>query len=226
MLPVQADFSIDSTPEALLALDRRGLLAGASESVEDYLARIQKLQCNIAEFDENLSQDGRYDVDGIKVFQEDRIEPGFFDNANAQCLELFGFSADWVPAFFINPSFSLLFGGCSFSFMPDFFAMFIVRRSFKHSPRWLIYGRDELIAHEMCHVARTPLLSRTYEESFAYSTSKSSFRKCIGGIFLSQWDSLSLLGSTFLLLVAQLCNLFLMRLPMWIFWLLPLFTRE
>ena len=171
--------------------------------------------------EEALSKDGHYEIEGIDVVSKDRIRPSFFDSANAQCLELFGFEADWVPAFFINPSFSLLFGGCSFSFLPDFFAMFIIRRSFKNSQRWLLYGRDELIAHEMCHVARAPLMSNAYEETFAYCTSQSSFRKYIGGIFLSQWDSFLLLGSTFVLLLAQICNIFLIQLPMWIFWLLP-----
>ena len=218
---MQTEFRIDSNPETLLALDRRGLLAGAGESVEEYLARVGKLQSNIGAMEEALSNDGHYEIDGIEVFSADRIDPSFFDSANAQCLDLFGFAADWVPAFFINPSFSFLFGGCSFSFLPDFFAMFIIRRTFKDSERWLFYGRNELMAHEMCHVARTPLMSNTYEETFAYSTSQSSFRKYIGGIFLNQLDSFLLLGSTFLLLLAQICNTFLLPLPMWIFWLLP-----
>ncbi|MBR6372164.1 MAG: hypothetical protein IKS20_03185 [Victivallales bacterium] len=218
---MQVGFRIDDKPETLLALDRRGLLASAGESVEEYLARIRKLQRNIGAMEEALSKDGHYEIEGIDVVSKDRIRPSFFDSANAQCLELFGFEADWVPAFFINPSFSLLFGGCSFSFLPDFFAMFIIRRSFKNSQRWLLYGRDELIAHEMCHVARAPLMSNAYEETFAYCTSQSSFRKYIGGIFLSQWDSFLLLGSTFVLLLAQICNIFLIQLPMWIFWLLP-----
>ena len=218
---MQTGFRIDDKPETLLALDRRGLLAGAGESVEEYLARIRKLQRNMDAMENALSKDGHYEIEGIEVVSKDRIKPSFFDSANAQCLELFGFAADWVPAFFINPSFSFLFGGCSFSFLPDFFAMFIIRRSFKNRQRWLFYGRDELMAHEMCHVARAALMSNAYEESFAYCTSKSSFRKYIGGIFLSQWDSFMLLGSTFVLLLAQVCNVFLLRLPMWIFWLLP-----
>ncbi len=218
---MQVGFRIDDKPETLLALDRRGLLASAGESVEEYLARIRKLQRNIGAMEEALSKDGHYEIEGIEVVSKDRIRPSFFDSANAQCLELFGFEADWVPAFFINPSFSFLFGGCSFSFLPDFFAMFIIRRGFKNSQRWLFYGRDELIAHEMCHVARAPLMSSAYEETFAYCTSQSSFRKYIGGIFLSQWDSFLLLGSTFVLLLAQICNIFLIQLPMWIFWLLP-----
>ena len=218
---MQTGFRIDDKPETLLALDRRGLLAGAGESVEEYLARIRKLQRNMDAMENALSKDGHYEVEGMKVLSKDRIKPSFFDSANGQCMELFGFAVDWVPAFFINPSFSFLFGGCSFSFLPDFFAMFIIRRSFKNRQRWLFYGRDELMAHEMCHVARAALMSNAYEESFAYCTSKSSFRKYIGGIFLSQWDSFMLLGSTFVLLLAQVCNVFLLRLPMWIFWLLP-----
>ena len=211
----------DSRSDTLIALDRRGFLPSAEESVGAYLARIRRLERKIESLEEELSKDGHYEIDGIEVLSIDSIEPTFFTNANAKCMELFGFAADWVPAFFINPSFSLLFGGCSFSFLPDFFAMFIIRRCFKERQRWLFYGRDELMAHEMCHVARAPLMSNSYEETFAYSTSQSSFRKYIGGIFLSQWDSFLLLGSTFVLLLAQICNIFLMQLPMWIFWLLP-----
>ena len=215
------DFRIGGGAEALAALDRRGLLAGAGESVDEYLARIRKLQHNVTRLETALAKEGHYEVEGMEVYSGDRIRPAFFEKANAECKRLFGFAADWVPAFFINPSFAFLFGGCSFSFLPDFFAMFIIRKSFKARERWLFYGRDELISHEMCHIARAPLESYVYEETFAYCTSKSAFRRLLGGIFLSQRDSFMLLGSAFALLLAQLCNLYMLPLPMPLFWALP-----
>lgn len=37
---------------------------------------------------------------------------------------------------------------------PEFFTLFIIRRTLKDQERWLIYRRNELISHELCHVAR------------------------------------------------------------------------
>lgn len=207
----------------IIEYDKRGLLAGANESVEEYFARIGKLRTNTEKMESALAKSGSYDVeDGLRVSSKDRIKQNFFANANGICTSLYGFAADWVPAFFIDPSCSLLFGGCSYSFLPDFFALFIIRRSFKKKARWLIYDRDELLAHELCHVARAALSSDIYEETFAYQTSPSAFRRLAGGLFLRQLDSFLLLGSTFVLLLAQISRVyFFPSLPIVAFWMLP-----
>ena len=62
---------------------------------------------------------------------------------------------------------------------------FQLKPVFAKQEKWLIYSRQELISHEMCHIARFHLHSHRYEETLAYKTSTSRLRKAIGGALLS-----------------------------------------
>lgn len=211
--------AVNNEPAALAELDARGFLCGKDEDRPAYISRLRTLQKNIAVMSESLAHNGFYDIEGLKLNKADMIAPHFFREVKDCCESLYAFSIDWVPGFFIDPSFSLLFGGCAFYFYPDFFAIFIIRRSFKHKERWLIYRRQELLAHELCHVARIGLNSTIYEESLAYLTARSPFRRLLGGLFHRQQDSFLFLGVTFLLLGAQILRTqFMPSLPIWPFW--------
>jgi len=205
--------------DILAAYDANGFLLGADESSEDFAKRLRIFQANRQKLEDALQKDGKYDAEGIIVTPNDRIPNTLFAKIAEHTKRLYRFQIDWVPGFFIDPSFSLLFGGCAFCSYPDFFTMFIIRRTFKTQEKWLIYNRDELLAHELCHVARIALLSEEFEETFAYQTSASSFRKLIGGIFRKQTDSFMFLGVTFILLFAQILRTqWLHSIPIWPFW--------
>ena len=205
--------------DTLAAYDANGFLLGADESAEDFAKRIRLFQTNRQKLEDALQKDGKYDAEGIIVTPDDRIPNTLFAKIAEHTKRLYRFQIDWVPGFFIDPSFSLLFGGCAFCSYPDFFTMFIIRRTFKTQEKWLIYNRDELLAHELCHVARIALLSEEFEETFAYQTSSSSFRKLIGGIFRKQTDSFLFLGVTFILLFAQILRTqWIHTMPIWPFW--------
>ena len=133
--------------------------------------------------------------------------------------QLFGFRCDWVPGFFFPARPLSFFGGYAFYFFPEFFAMFWARSGFQKKRRWLFIERDELVAHEMCHIARAALESQAYEELFAYQTAATAFRRFTGGIFREQLDSFLFLGATFFLLFWQLARFFwLPLLPAWGGW--------
>ena len=205
--------------DVLAAYDANGFLLGADESAEDFAKRLRLFQANRQKLEDALQKDGKYDAEGIIVTPNDRIPNTLFAKIAEHTKRLYRFEINWVPGFFIDPSFSLLFGGCAFCSYPDFFTMFIIRRTFKTQEKWLIYNRDELLAHELCHVARIALLSEEFEETFAYQTSASSFRKLIGGIFRKQTDSFMFLGVTFVLLFAQILRTqWLHSIPIWPFW--------
>ncbi|MBR5079052.1 MAG: hypothetical protein IKX30_09940 [Victivallales bacterium] len=205
--------------DTLAAYDANGFLLVADESAEDFAKRIRLFQTNRQKLEDALRKDGKYDAEGIIVTPDDRIPNTLFAKIAEHTKRLYRFQIDWVPGFFIDPSFSLLFGGCAFCSYPDFFTMFIIRRTFKTQEKWLIYNRDELLAHELCHVARIALLSEEFEETFAYQTSSSSFRKLIGGIFRKQTDSFMFLGVTFILLFAQILRTqWIHTMPIWPFW--------
>jgi hypothetical protein len=201
-------------------LDAQGLLVGSAESPEQYGERLRALKTNTLAMREALGTEGRYDVEGFVVSAEEEIPETLFADAAEVTRRLYAFSIDWVPGFFINPSFSLFFGGCAFYFYPDFFALFIIRKCFADRERWLIYSRTELLAHELCHVARLGLMSSVFEETFAYQTATSRFRRIMGSIFRRPSDSFLFLGSTLVLLLAQIVRTLFVP-GLWIapFWL-------
>lgn len=210
--------------KALAALDKRGFIIGTNETAADYVARLRTLLKNIGKMEEELSSSSKYkcgdENDSITVQAKDRIPQSIFAEAAQKCRELYGFTIDWVPGFFIDPFF--LFGGCAFCFFPDFFAMFIIRRNFRDAEKWFIYSRKELISHELCHIARLALDSTTFEENFAYQTATSPFRRLLGGIFYKQNDSALFLGATLLVLLVQILRTFwLPAIPIAPFWALP-----
>lgn len=211
--------------DALVSLDASGLLLGAGESLEQYATRLRCLRNNIERLAGELRNRHVYPIEGVTVRADSRIPPEVFAEAHDDTERLYRFRLDWVPGFFTNPRFSLLFGGCAFYFYPDFFALFIIRRAFATRSRWLIYSRRELLAHELCHVARIGLGSRCYDEVFAYQTSTSAFRRLTGSVFRGQWEALWFVGSTLGLLLAQLAQtLVLPWWPVWPFWGLILGT--
>lgn len=204
---------------ALVELDARGLLLGGNETPEAYAKRLRELREHYGVMEASLGEGGRYEIQGIAVEAHARIPAELFGRARSATRDMYAFDADWVPGFFVDPAFGWFFGGCAFHFFPDFFTLFIIRRSFAARERWLIYNRDELLAHEMCHVARVALDSVVFEEMFAYQTATTGFRRSMGSVFRSPFDSYMLLGVTAILLVAQVLRLFVFP-SLWIvpFW--------
>ncbi len=218
-LSIQLEKAAQGDLKTLADLDARGFLCGLHETAEEYAARLKCLLKNAADLEKALADTGRYEKEGMAFQAQDRIPPSFYRQVDGLCQRLYAFSIDWVPGFFLDPSFSFLFGGCAYYYLPDFFALFIIRRSFKRQERWLIYNRKELLAHELCHVARIALNSNRFEEDFAYRTASSPLRRFIGGIFHHERDSFLFLGSVFLMLAAQILRTFwLPQLPIWPFW--------
>ncbi len=208
---------------ALVELDRHGFLLGGSETAVELAERLRGFRERLLDMERELAGQGRWRIEDVTLAAADRIPQALFKPLEEVTRRHYGFAIDWVPGFYVDPSYGWLFGGCAYYFHPDFFALFIIRKSFASKERWLIYDRSELLAHELCHVARTALHSEVFEEEFAYRTSSSGFRRQIGGIFQSPRDSYLLLGSTFLLLFAQLVqSLFLPALWIWPFWAIVL----
>jgi hypothetical protein len=206
--------------DALAELDARGFLAGAGETPAEYVARLRQFASRSEQLDRDLAAQGEVTLEDVTVQAAARIDPALYQEAGDITERLFRFRIDWVPGFYIDPRCAWLFGGCAFSFFPEFFALFIIRRSFATQARWFLYNRRELLAHELTHVARFALFHEQFEERFAYLTAESAFRRASGGIFRAPRDSFVLLGSSLLLLLAQLLQLSLLpALPMWLFWL-------
>jgi len=203
----------------LAALDERGLLPGAGETLTDYTTRLHQLQDRLTGLEQQLAETGSFTVENMTFQATDRIDPLLFAEASEKTRALFGFAVDWVPGFYVDPKCAWLFGGCAFSFDPDFFSLFIIRKVFATRSRWFLYSRRELLAHELAHAARFALYDAKYDERFAYLTAETGFRRSLGSVFRTPSDSFLLLGSTLLLLLAQVLKFSILPwLPMWLFW--------
>ncbi len=207
--------------DCLAGLDARGFLMGAGETAAAFAERLTGLQARLAEMDSGLREQGSYSLEGLTFEASRRIPAELIAGASAATETRYRFTIDWVPGFFADPSFGWLFGGCAYYFDQEFFAVFIIRRSFAKRRRWLVYDRDELLAHELCHVARSGLHSQRFEEEFAYAVSSSRFRRAVGGMFRTGREAFAILGTALLLLLVQVVRQFFWRaLPIWPFWLL------
>ncbi len=207
--------------DALCCLDESGFLIGSDESLDAYVERLRGFKARFAAMEASLNASGTFEIEGMIFRADERIPPELLAEVREETGKAYHFSIDWVPGFFVDPSFGWLFGGCAYYFYPDFFALFIIRRNFAKADKWLFYSRRELLAHELCHVARIALHSHLFEEEFAYRISGSGFRRHIGGVFRGAADSYMLLGTTFLLLLAQMLKtFFLPRFWIWPFWFL------
>ena len=211
-------------PETPYELDSHGLLAAPGETFESFTARIDELLRTRARFD--LCTDERTGAEsleaevGFKVGSVEPIDAGIIAEAADKTEKLFGFRADWVPAFFPTRGLGLLWGGCTV-ITDTGFPVFFLRRGFRAKPKWFIYRRDELLAHELCHAVRGCLEDEPYEEHFAYMTSDSAFRRWSGNCFRHEWDALAFLIPVVLLLVVQvIVYTGFLNLPLWPFWII------
>jgi hypothetical protein len=205
---------------ALSELDGMGFLLGAEESGADLAARVTGVRESLAAMSTELARDGACEVDGLRFAADEQIPPELFSHAGDLTERLYGFRVTWVPGFFVSRSLGWFFGGCAYHFPPHYFALFIIRRAFATRDRWLFYRRDELLAHEQCHIARVRLNSAVFEEYFAYQTSDSRFRRSAGWLFRGPRDSYLVLAAAGLLLFAQMIQSFAWAaMPVWPFWI-------
>ena len=72
---------------------------------------------------------------------------------------------------------------------------------------WMVYSKEELLAHELVHAARMAFEEPIFEEILAYQTSHSKFRRFYGPIFRTSLESLFFLTT---LLTLAIVNLFYM----------------
>jgi len=210
-------------PDTPYELDSHGLIVAPGETLESYAARIDELLRTRARFD--LCADGQAGAKsleaevGFKVGTVEPMDASIIAEAGEKTEKLFGFRADWVPAFFPTRGLGLLWGGCTV-ITDSGFPVFFLRRGFRDRPKWFIYRRDELLAHELCHAVRGCLEDETYEEHFAYTTSASAFRRWTGNCFRRERDAIIFLLPVVLLLAVQVIVYSgILRLPLWPFWI-------
>ena len=209
---------------ALLAgADSNGFLMAPGETISDYRRRLLEMENSYGEIEKDILNTKDYNIFGEFVLNtEKRINAEILEEAAELTRKYYDFSINWVPGFFLSKSLGFLWGGCAISFPENQVSVFIIRANFAEKKRWLFYRRDELLAHELCHVARMPVKDRTCEELFAYRLSPSRLRRYMGNCFRHDYDAVLFIVPIFLLLAAQVSRLFfnLERVfPIWPFWI-------
>lgn len=207
--------------ERLAALDAQGIMLGPGECAEEFKERLSALERELAELDRQLlAPEGAELFKGVTLRPELAIPAEIMEEAAGFNLQAYAFSAAWVPGFFLSKSLGALWGGCAIVFNSGL-RVFIIRAAFAKAKSWLIYRREELLSHELCHAARAQMNDRRFEELFAYRLSFSKFRRRFGDCFQSSADALLFLCPVILLLAVQLSQTFFWpTVPVWPFWLL------
>ncbi len=215
----------------LVDLDSHGILLAPGESAEIFKQRLIMLRNHLEEIHSELENNGEIHLfSNITLEKSKRIPRAILAEAAEIDKKHYAFAIDWVPGFFLSKSLGFLWGGCAISFPENNLSIFLIRASFAKKKKWLMYRRDELLSHELCHVARMPIGDRSFEELFAYKLSPSRLRRVFGGCFQYTWDAILFIVPFFLLVGAQATR-YLLNDPYWLpiepFWavvpLYPLF---
>jgi hypothetical protein len=176
------------TDQELLLLNQRGLIPGPSESENDFEKR--------AEYCLNLKNNFK-ELLGNEIPEEVDLQLSLplVEEAAPTTKKLFDICPDWVPVIFSNFKMLPWHGGSAWIFQltedSPTAAFFQLRKAFISSKKFLgIYDREELITHESAHIGRMLFNEPKFEELLAYRTSNSSFRRWLGPIVQSSWESL------------------------------------
>ncbi|MFZ0565568.1 MAG: hypothetical protein WAM28_05230 [Chlamydiales bacterium] len=112
--------------------------------------------------------------------------------------KMFDIDPDWISINYTNKKLRFWEGGCTW--IEPNKVVLQLNKAFKEKETYLgLYTRDELIAHELVHVARLAFEEPIFEEILAYSTSPSHFRRFFGPFFRTSK------GSRFLLIGFLAC---------------------
>jgi hypothetical protein len=183
------------TNDILRSFNRKGLIPGPHETERDFLER--------ANYCLNLSQNPP------PPFEKEKNEAStqkILEDVFPKTKKLFDVTPHWVPLVFSNYQLTPWHGGCTWIFQMNeespTAALLQLRKKFLKNATYLgIYHREELVAHEICHVGRMMFEEPHFEEVLAYRTSNSSLRRFLGPIVKSAFESLVFALTLFLLFV-------------------------
>lgn len=207
----------------LLSLDDRGIFPAPGETQEQFMDYVRHLRDSYSVIYAALEKGKSLDaIVGFKIGEGIPITSEVLSEAEEENRQLFDFQINWVPAYFLSKGLGAIWGGCTVVTDTNL-ALFFIRKDFREKQQWFIYNRRELMAHELCHVARSRLNDPEFEEHFAYMTAGSSLRRFMGNCFRAELDAFIFIVPVFILLAIQLLNAFMgLRIPEYPFWLLAL----
>lgn len=190
--------------EQLNFFNREGLIPGPCETEQEFLQRADyclRMKENLPDLLQEVSVEDQL-LGKTCVLQAAPLMETLYDVV-----------PEWIPIFFSNYKLAPWHGGCAWIFQltPEtpFAAFFQLRMAFRLSSRYLkIYKRDELIAHELVHVARMMFEEPQFEEVIAYQSASSRFQRWFGPIIQSSFESLIFIISVFFVFLLEMYSFF------------------
>ncbi len=146
----------------LLQLNASGFIPGPLETEEIFLQRV-----------------------AIIKEKESQIPRAHWDWVRVHLHEIFGFSPECLPAFYSNKGLSLWQGAATW--IEDGVPTVQLKEAFRKGS-FLGYSRDEILAHEAVHAARSAFDEPRSEEFFAFFVSEKWWRKMFGPIVQRPWE--------------------------------------
>lgn len=173
-----ADFSTkcNMSDEDLLLLNAQGFLPGPNETEGSFEARVNSVKA-------------LYDKGGW-------IPRPHWDWVRAHLKEIFDFEPHCLPAFYSNRGLTPWQGAASW--IEEGRLSSVQLREALKKGSYLGYQREEILAHEAVHAARSAFEEPISEEFFAYMTSEKAWRRILGPIVKRPWEVWVFLFATLL----------------------------
>jgi len=169
-----------SPDEKLVEYNKRGLIPGPSETNGQFYQRVDFCE--------------KFFLDPASFFSEfslkDRIKRQDLDWVYAKLIKTYDIAPDFLVAFYSNKDLYFFQGACTWIFEHNKISLAVVQlRERLNDKKYFFYDREEILTHEMAHLARMAFDEKS-EEVFAYLLSSSFFRRAFGAIIQNEKEVL------------------------------------
>ncbi len=160
----------DADPlEFLCRADELGLPIAPGESFAAFRERLKRFETELPE----------YLLPGLP-----EVSAAVQKHAGVITAALYGFAAEWLPAYYSTRETGRFSAGVSLVVGDDGPALVCLSGAFRNKDRHLGYDAAETLAHESVHAARSAFpQDSAYEEYFACQVHRSKFRRNVGNLF-------------------------------------------
>ena len=156
------------TDQDLLLLDKSGFIPGPNENEETFLERVEATK--------KKYENGQW------------IPEAHWDWVREYLFELFNVKPLYICAFYSNQNLAPWQGAATWIEGRTLNSVQL-REGLKKGVYLGLYRREEILAHEAVHGARSAFNENVSEEFFAYMTSEKKYRRVLGPILKRPWEA-------------------------------------
>lgn len=196
---------MDEKEENWERLNKQGFIPGPSETEAEFFSRV----AFCLSLEEKIAKS--FLPKGEKLFSNE-AKTFLLKEPLLTLSNLYDIKPAFSPLFFSNWRLAPWHGGTAWIFQLEeqgpLGSLIQLRKAFYKKTSYLaLYERDELLAHELCHVGRMAFDEKKYEELLAFRTSNRFFSRYFGPILQSAKESHLFI---FVLVALLLLDLFLL----------------